>query len=89
MPRSFRDRMSTLPPERRERIQAETSRLLARIDARDPERTIIRETARVVDHALRTGVITEYRMQPAWSPQPITIRRTLDVLKLRRPRHAA
>ena len=85
MARTFRDRMNSLPPERCARIEAETARMMARIEAQDAERAIIRETAQMVHHAFRQGFITEYRVQPSWSPVPITIRRTLDVLKLRRP----
>mgnify|MGYP001806559425 CR=1 FL=1 len=48
MARTFRDRMNSLPPERCARIEAETARMVARIEAQDAERAIIRETAQMV-----------------------------------------
>jgi hypothetical protein len=88
MARTHQEWLEALPSERRNRIDGEAARLLAELDAREAERRIILETAQTVHHAIGSGLYSAITITPAWSGVPVVIRRTRDVLKLRR-RHAA
>lgn len=86
MPRSHQEWMDSLLPERRSAIDAETARLLADLDQREAERKMVLETARMFHSARKAGVIASLKVKPSWAVGEVVISRTLDVLKLRRPR---